>query len=117
MKVTLELPDELAADLRPFEHQSASIIAAGLREVKTSGSNQFHGLSQLLEKLAELPTPQEVLSFRPSSELQARMSELLQKNREKGLDSEEEAEWQRYELLEHLVRLAKAKAVAKLQGQ
>ena len=114
MKVTLDLPDELAADLRPFEHQSASIVAAGLREVKTSGGEHFHGLAPVLEKLAELPSPQEVLALRPSPELQARITELLRKNRDEGLIPEEEAEWQRYELVEHLVRLAKARALAKL---
>ena len=116
MKVTLELPDDLAADLRQFEHQSASIIAAGLREVKAPGGGQFHGLAPVLEKLAELPSPLEVLALRPSTELQARISELLRKNREEGLTPEEDAEWQRYETVEHLVRLAKARAAARLKA-
>ena len=116
MKVTLELPDELAADLRKFEHQSASIVAAGLREVKSPGGGQFHGLAPVLEKLAELPSPQEVLALRPSPELQARISELLRRNCEEGLTPEEDAEWQRYETVEHLVRLAKARATAKLKA-
>ena len=104
----------LAAALLPFEHQSASIVAAGLREVKAPDREQFHGLTQVLEKLAELPSPQEVLALRPSGELQARISELLHKNREQGLTPAEETEWQRYEWVEHLVRMAKARALAKL---
>ena len=116
MKVTLDLPDELAADLRPYEHQSASIVAAGLREVKARGGAQFHGLAHVLEKLAELPSPQEVMALRPSPELQARISELLRKNRDEGLTPEEDAEWQRYEWVEHLMRLAKARALAKLEA-
>lgn len=116
MKVTLDLPDELAADLRQFEHQSATIVAAGLREIKAPGGGIFHGLSPVLEKLAELPSPQEVLALRPSPELQARITDLLRKNREEGLTPEENAEWQRYETVEHLVRLAKARAAAKLQA-
>ena len=116
MKVTLDLPDELAADLRQFEHQSASIVTAGLREVKAPGGGQFHGLVHVLEKLTELPSPQEVLALRPSPELDARIRELLRKNREEGLTPAEEAEWQRYETVEHLVRMAKARATAKLQA-
>jgi hypothetical protein len=116
VKVTLDLPDELAADLRQFEQQSATIVAAGLREVKASGGERFHGLGQVLEKLAELPSPEEVLALRPSSELQARVSELLRKNRDEGLTPQEEAEWQRYELVEHLVRMAKARATMKLKA-
>ena len=116
MKVTLDLPDELAADLRHFEDQSASIVAAGLREVKTPLSGQFQGLAQVLEKLAELPTPQEVLALRPSIELQTRIGELLARNRDTGLNATEEAEWQRYETVEHLVRIAKARARSRLQA-
>lgn len=116
MKVILDLPDELAAELRPFEHQCASIVAAGLRELKASDGGQFHGLAPVLEKLAELPSPEEVRALRPSPELQARISELLVKNREAGLTPEEDAECQRYETVEHLVRLAKARAAAKLEA-
>lgn len=116
MKVTLDLPEELAAGLRHFESQSASIVAAGLREVNVPVAGQFQSLAQVLEKLAELPTPQEVLALRPSDELQARIGELLAKNRDTGLDAVEEAEWQRYETVEHLVRTAKARARARLQA-
>jgi hypothetical protein len=112
MKVTLDLPDDLAADLRQFEHEFVAIVAAGLREVKAPSGSQFHGLVQVLEKLAELPTPQEVLELRPSESLQARITELLDKNRGVGLSPAEAAEWQRYETVEHLVRIAKARALA-----
>lgn len=115
MKVTLDLPEELAADLSHFPDQSASIVAAGLREVNIPVGGQFHGLAQVLDKLAELPTPQEVLALRPSDELQARIGELLAKNRDMGLDTIEKAEWQRYEAVEHLVRMAKARARSRLQ--
>src|SRR6266478_2723915 len=116
MIVTLDLPDDLAADLRQYEDQSARIVAAGLREVKAAGDWRFHGLGQVLEKLAELPSPEEVIALRPSSELQARISELLEKNRNEGLTAGEAAEWERYELIEHLVRLAKARAMSKLKA-
>ena len=114
MKVTLDLPDALAADLHQFANQSASIVAAGLRELRAAAGGQFCGLAQVLEKLAELPPPEEVLALRPSPELHTRISELLRKNRDEGLSKEEEAEWQRYELVEHLVRIAKGRALAKL---
>ena len=44
------------------------------------------------------------------------MSALLEKNRTTGLTADEEEEWRRYQYLEHLVRLAKAKAALKLQA-
>lgn len=115
MKVTLDSPDHLAADLQQFEQQSAAIVAAGLREVKSTMPNQFHGLAQVLEKLAELPSPQEVLDLRPSPELDSRIRDLLYKSREEGLNENEQAEWQGYETVEHLVRMAKGRATNKLR--
>jgi hypothetical protein len=41
------------------------------------------------------------------------VQELLEKNREEGLTPAEEQEWQQYEYLEHLVRMAKARALLK----
>jgi hypothetical protein len=43
--------------------------------------------------------------------LQARIEQLLTKNTGAGLSPEERQEWDRYEYLEHLIRLAKARAV------
>lgn len=67
-----------------------------------------------MEILAALPTPEEILALRPAAALQARISILLEKNRNEGLTPREEQEWEQYQYLEHLVRLAKAKAAAKL---
>lgn len=116
MKVTLDLPDELAADLRALEQRSASIVAAGLREIRAADGARFHGLAQVLEKLAELPTPEDVLALRPSAELDDRIRTLLEKGREKGLTADEESEWQGYEMVEHLVRVAKGRAKALTQA-
>jgi uncharacterized protein YnzC (UPF0291/DUF896 family) len=62
-------------------------------------------------------TSKEILSLRPSDALQSRVRELLEKNREEGLTPAEEQEWQQYEYLEHLVRMAKARALLKQKGQ
>lgn len=45
------------------------------------------------------------------------MSELLEKNRMGGLSPAEEDEWQRYQYVEHLVQLAKARAALKLKAR
>ncbi len=38
------------------------------------------------------------------------------KNRKEGLTETEEQEWEQYQYLEHLVRIAKAKALLKLRN-
>jgi hypothetical protein len=63
-----------------------------------------------------LPTPEEIIALRPSESLQKRISTLLEKNRIAGLTLNEEQEWEQYQYLEHLVRLAKAKAHLKIKG-
>ena len=55
--------------------------------------------------------PEEVLGLRPATQLQDRIEELLAKNRAGGLSAEEQREWERYEYIEHLVRLAKVRAI------
>ena len=46
----------------------------------------------------------------------SRVSALLEKNRTQGLTSDEQSEWERYQYLEHLVRLAKTRAAMKLKA-
>jgi hypothetical protein len=116
VQVTLTIPDELAARLRPLEGRLPQILEVGMREWNASPS-AYEGLSGVLETLARLPTPEEVLALRPSAALQARIESLLEKNRTTGLLDEERQEWQRYEYLEHVVRIAKARAALKLSKQ
>jgi hypothetical protein len=112
--ITLEVPDDLAQRLRPLTHRLPHILELGLRELSASGQPGFVGAAEVLEFLAGLPTPQEIMALRPSEALQTRVSELLEKNRAGSLTREEEQEWAVYQYLEHLVRIAKAKASLKL---
>jgi len=115
MQVSVNLPGEFAADIAGMApNELSQILSLGLDEWRARGGPVFAGLHGLLERLAELPEPDEVLKMRPSSELAARASELLEKNRAGGLSNDEEVEWQRIELAEHLVRIAKAQAARKL---
>jgi hypothetical protein len=113
--ITLNVPDELALRLRPLEGQLPRILELGLREMNATAQPGFVGAAQVIEFLAELPTPDEILALRPSDALQARVNALLDKSRAEGLTPEEEQEWEQYEYLEHLARTAKAKALLKLQ--
>ena len=113
--VTFNISSELANRLRPFEAQVSRILELGLREFDAAEQTGFEGAAEVLELLATLPSPQEILVLRPSRPLQNRVSELLEKNRSIGLNADEEREWEQYQYLEHLVRVAKARAYAKLR--
>jgi hypothetical protein len=116
MPTTVKIDDELAHRLKPYETQLAEIFELGIREWKTRQEKGYNGLNGVLEKLAALPTPEEVLALRPTPWLQERIDTLLEKNRTTGWSADEQREWDQLEYVEHLVRLAKATAAGKLKG-
>jgi len=116
MDLTVTVPDELANRLRAVEDQLPEILELGLREWLSTPPG-YAGLGDVLETLARLPSSEEVLGLRPATHLQDRIEELLAKNRDGDLSAEEQREWNRYEYLEHLVRLAKVRAIQRRGGE
>lgn len=114
MELTLHVSEELASRLRPVQDRLPQILELGLRELNATPP-QFEGLGDVLETLARLPPPQEVLALRPSPALQERISTLLDKLHNGGLSADEQRDWQTYQYIEHLVRIAKAKAAGPVQ--
>jgi hypothetical protein len=114
MLITLDVPNDLGLRLRPFKQQLPHLLELGLRELNAPSNADFHSLHDILACLAKLPSPEEIIALRPAPELQQRMASLLDKQRTAGLNDEEEQQWQHYEYLEHLVRIAKANALLKL---
>ncbi len=123
MQIMVEVSDELALRLSPVQGQLPQILELGLREWNTDGLREwntdvsagFAGLADVLEFLASLPAPEEILALKPSAAVQQQVAMLLEKNRDTGLTPDEERSWQHYEYVEHLVRMAKAKALLKLK--
>jgi hypothetical protein len=116
MQISVEVSDELALRLTPLQDQLPQILELGLREWNGDAQSGFSGLADVLEFLANLPTPEETLALKPSEALQQQISALLEKNKAVGLTPEEERSWQQYEYIEHLVRVAKAKALLRLNA-
>jgi DNA-directed RNA polymerase sigma subunit (sigma70/sigma32) len=116
MQIQIEVSDELAQRLNPLQDQLPQILELGLREWSVDPQSGFSGLTEVLEFLANLPSPQEILALKPSETLQQQIADLLEKNRTIGLTPEEERIWQQYEYIEHLVRIAKARALLKLKA-
>lgn len=113
-ELTIAVPDELASRLAPYEEQLPQIIERGLERIEGTQGAQYGDLRDVLEKLATLPTPDEVLALCPSTALQTRVSELLAKQRHERLSDAEEHEFAEVEYIEHVVRMAKARAQARL---
>lgn len=114
-EITLNLPDELVVRLSGLEKKIPEIFELGIRELNASNHQGFKGFAEVLEFLASLPNPEEIIALRPHPSLQNQIDNLLEKNRHGTLTDYEKQLWQQYQYLEHLVRLAKGKAYVKLQ--
>ena len=116
MEMTLNIPEELAPRIRSLGPELPFVLELGLSEQSARRQSKFSGLSGVLEALALLPSPEEVMAFRPSPELETRIGELIAKKKEGAMSAEEEQEWERYAYVEHLVRIAKGQARKRLAG-
>lgn len=65
---------------------------------------------ELIDFIAAGTTPNNVVAFRPSKETKQRIADLLQCEKTTGLTVDESSELEHYVQLEHLMRLAKARA-------
>lgn len=68
-----------------------------------------HIYESLAEFIASMD-PMKVLGFHAPEDIQNRVDELLEKEKEQGLSEQEEDELEHYFILEHIVRLAKSRA-------
>jgi hypothetical protein len=114
MQVTFDIPDDIAQQLVRRKAEVPQILALGMQELDANPSTGFSGLTGILEFLASLPPPAEVLKIRLSESAQSMVDGLLEKNRNEGLSLAEQQLWQQYEFVEHLVRIAKTQALIKL---
>jgi hypothetical protein len=115
MPITATIAGDLADRLKPYQAQLSEVLDLGIRELQARSEVGYNGMSSVLEKLAALPAPEEVMTLRPTPPLQEQLDALLEKNRTTGLTPAEEREWEKYQYLEHLVRLAKISATRKLR--
>jgi hypothetical protein len=65
---------------------------------------------EIIDFVASGTTPEAVVHFRPSSEAQQRVDDLIRRDKESGLSSDEGAELDHFMELEHILRMAKARA-------
>ena len=70
---------------------------------------------EMVDLFADPAVAERILNFHPSPAMQARIEELLEKNRQGSLSSEEQVELDEVERLEHFMRLIKARIRQKLR--
>ena len=65
---------------------------------------------EIVDFIAAGTTPQAVVDYRPSREAQQRLTELIAREQEDPLSSGEKSELDHFVDLEHILRMAKARA-------
>ena len=65
---------------------------------------------EIIDFIAAGSSPSNVAAFRPSEAARARVAELVAREKAEGLSADEKAEMEDYLRLEHIMRLAKARA-------
>jgi hypothetical protein len=117
VEITIQVPDALGQQLQRFRERLPEVLERGLREVLVERPESYQDENTIMELLTSAPHPEQVLAIHPSPELQARVSDLLSRSKAGKLSRQEEAEMERYLMLEHLVRLAKAYAYQQLTNR
>jgi len=69
---------------------------------------------EIIDFLTSCPLPEAVVAYKPSVALQNRANVLLEKNRQGDLTETEKQELDYFMVIEHLMRLAKARARKRL---
>jgi hypothetical protein len=65
---------------------------------------------EIIDFIAAGTTPQSVIDYRPSEEAQRRVEDLIARERDGQLSPEEKSELDHFMDLEHIIRMAKARA-------
>ena len=71
---------------------------------------------EIVDFIAANVTPQRLIAFRPSDAVRDHVADLIRREKEASLTPEETSELDHYLQLEHIMRLAKARAHLLLQG-
>ncbi|PZD70254.1 hypothetical protein C1752_14867 [Acaryochloris thomasi RCC1774] len=102
--LTIEIPDDLMEQVAPIRDQIPELLRRCLQPATLSAQVYRY----ILDFLASQPTPDQIADFRPTTEMQQRLTYLLDRNAAETITSEECQELDEYEQIEHLIILLKS---------
>jgi len=119
--ITLEVPDELVAQLRMDPTLLPALLQEAIHTKRAKGplpaTSAVSGpplYQEIMDFLTSSPTPAQLVAFKISEATQERLEDMLYKHREEALTPDEHAELETYRQLNHLIIRLKARA---LRGQ
>lgn len=102
--LTVEISDDLMEQLSPIKAQLPELLRRCVQPLALPAQVYRY----ILDFLASGPTPEQVANFRPTAEMQERLSYLLTREKEALLSSQEKQELEEYERIEHLIIMMKS---------
>lgn len=109
--LTIEIPDELMAQLSPVQDQLPDLLRRCLQPLALPAQVYRY----VLDFLTSQPTNEQIAAFRPTEEMQARLTYLVDKEKNDALSQEEQQELDEYAQIEHLIVMFKSGALANSQ--
>lgn len=70
--------------------------------------------AEILDFMVSAPSPEEIVAFKPSPQMEARLAELMAKNKQDALSDDERHELEAFLQLNHFVNMLKIRARRKL---
>jgi len=114
VEMLIQVPETLAEELEAAQDRLPEILEHGLETISPVPATIYQ---YILGFLGSQPTPEQLLEFSPTPEMQARASLLLEKNREGTLTDLETRELDEYVKINHLVIMLKGGALSFLTGR
>ena len=105
VQMTLNVPEKLAERLEPLGAWLPTVLELTLVGCKTVAAATA---AEVIEFLAQDPTPEDVLAYRASERSQRRLQRLLTLNSAAQLGEEEQQELDELQHIEHIIVMLKA---------
>ena len=102
--LTIEIPDDLMAQLSPVREQLPELLRRCLHPLALPAQVYRY----VLDFLTSQPTPEQIAAFRPTAEMQSRLRFLIEKEQIGALTQQEQLELSEYEQIEHLIVMFKS---------
>ncbi len=111
--ITIEVPDALVEQLAAVRDRLSEVLTRGLSEPSPL---LYEAYRSVLKFLTGNPSPEDIVGFKLTPQIQEHISELLEKNRAGQLTVAEEAELDGYAEVNSFMRQFKIRALQDLKA-
>lgn len=109
--ITLDIPEHLIPSINSIGDQLSLVLEMGFSRLAPFSTKAY---VEAVDFLTQDPSPQMISEFRFSDDIETRINNLLEKNRDGQLSKAEEVELDRLVKLEDRLQFIKAKALVSL---